>query len=98
LATSMEKVREGHRRWKDAMEKAFPGFAESIEYEGKNLQLNFTRYAYAVVPMEIDIQSPNIEGLYFAGDSIWSVGAPMSDKVFQIAFPLCERILEYTRK
>jgi len=97
LTSPIEKVREGNRRWKEAMEKAFPGFAEAIEFESMNLQLNFTRYAYAVVPTEIDIQSPNIQGLYFAGDSIWSVGNPMSDKVFQLAFPLCERILEYIR-
>lgn len=97
LTASMEKVREGNRRWKEAMEKAFPGFAQSIEFEGMNLQLNFSRYAYAVVPTEIDIQSPNIQGLYFGGDSIWSVGSAASDKAFQIAFPLCERVLEYMR-
>ena len=97
LTSPMEKVQEGNRRWKEDVEKAFPGFIESIEFEGMNLQLNFTRYAYAVVPTEIDIQSPNIQGLYFAGDSIWSVGHPVSDKTFQIAFPLCERILDYIR-
>ena len=79
------------------MEKAFPGFNDAIEDEAINLQLNFTRYAYAIVPTEVDIQSPNIKGLYFGGDSIRSVGTPMSDKCFQLAFPLCERILEYVR-
>ena len=97
IPVQMEKVREAHQRWKDAMEKAFPGFNEAIEYEGMNLQLNFTRYAYAVVSTEIDIQAPNIEGLYFGGDSIRSVGTPMSDKCFQLAFPLCERITKYRR-
>jgi len=80
-----------------SMEKAFPGFNNAIEYEGMNLQLNFSRYAYAVVSTEIDIQSPNIEGLYFAGDSIWSVGKPMSDKCYEIAFPLCEKVTQYLR-
>lgn len=97
IPVQMEKVREAHQRWKDAMEKAFPGFNEAIEYEGMNLQLNFTRYAYAVVSTEIDIQMPNIEGLYFGGDSIRSLGTPMSDKCFQLAFPLCEKITKYLR-
>ena len=77
------------------MEKAFPGFNDAIEFEGTNLQLNSTRYAYAVVPKEIDVQSPNIKGLYFGGDSIRSIGTPMSDKCFQLASPICERVLDY---
>ena len=97
LDPSIDTVWAAHRRWKESVEKAFPGFSGAIEHEGMNLQLNFTRYAYAVVETEIDIQSPNIQGLYFGGDSIWAVGNPMSDKCFQIAFPLCERILEYVR-
>ncbi|UCC60245.1 MAG: NAD(P)-binding protein [Dehalococcoidia bacterium] len=97
LNPTMETVRAAHRRWKESVEKAFPGFNDAIEYEGINLQLNFTRYAYAIVQTELDIQSPNIKGLYFGGDSIWAVGNPMSDKCFQIAFPLCERILENIR-
>lgn len=86
-----------HKRWKESVEKAYPGFNEAIEYEGINLQLNFSRYAYAVVPEEIDFKSPNIQGLYFTGDSIWAVGNAMSDKCFQIAFPLCEAIMDYIR-
>jgi len=89
---------EAHGRWKDAVEKAFPGFNDAIEFESINLQLNFVRYAYAVVPKEIDIQSPNIKGLYFGGDSIRSIGTPMSDKCFQLAFPICERVLDYLGK
>jgi hypothetical protein len=97
LSPTMTQVREAHKRWKESVEKAFPGFNEAIEYEGMNLQLNFSRYAYAVVPTELDIQSPNIEGLYFAGDSIWAVGNAMTDKCFQLAFPLCERIRDHIR-
>ena len=80
------------------MAKAYPGFHEAIEFEGMNLLLNNTRYAMTRVPTEIDIQSPNIQGLYFAGDSIGTVcaqGTQMSDKCYQMAFPLCERIVDY---
>jgi phytoene dehydrogenase-like protein len=95
LTAPMEKVREAFRRWKEGVEKGFPGFTKAIEYEGMNLQLCFTRYAYAVVPVEIDFQPPNLKGLYFAGDSIRSVSTQMSDKCFQIAFPVCESIMDY---
>lgn len=97
LTSPMEKVWEANNRFKDVVEKVFPGFIGSIEFEGLNLQLNWGRYAWAVVSTEIDIQSPNIEGLYFAGDSIQSVGSMASDKIYQMAFPLCERILDYLR-
>jgi hypothetical protein len=95
LTAPMEKVREAFRRWKEGVEKGFPGFNKAIQYEGMNLQLNFTRYAYAVVPVEIDFQPPNLKGLYFAGDSIRSVSTQMSDKCFQIAFPICDSVLDY---
>ena len=97
LTGRMDMVRQANARWKQSVEKGFPGFNEAIEREDMNLQLNFTRYAYAVVPVELDIQSPNIEGLYFAGDSVRSVSAQMSDKCFDHAFPLCERIGGYLR-
>jgi len=95
LNPTMDKVKAAHNAWKESIEKPFPGFNDAIEYEGMNLQLNFTRYAYAVVPTELEIQSPNIEGLYFGGDSIWALGKPMQDKCYEIAFPLCDRIREY---
>jgi hypothetical protein len=88
-------VNKAKKRWKDAVEKAYPGFVESIEHEEMSLQLNWGRYAYAVVPTEIDLQSPNIRGLYFAGDTIWSVSSMVSDKIYQMVFPLAERILKY---
>ena len=97
LTSPIEKVWEANTRWKKSMDKVFPGFIESIEFEGLNLQLNWGTYAWAAVPTEIDLQSPNIRGLYFAGDSVWSIGGMASDKVFQMAFPLQERILEYIR-
>jgi len=98
IPSRMENVREAYRRFKVGMEKAYPGFNEAIEFEGMNLLLNNTRYAMARVPTEIDIQSPNIQGLYFAGDSIRTVcteGTQMSDKCYQMAFPLRERIMNY---
>ena len=61
------------------------------------MQLNWGRYAWAKVPVEIDVQSPNIRGLFFAGDSIRSVASMVSDKIYEMAFPLMERILEYRR-
>ena len=97
LTAPMEKVRQANKMFKDAMEKAFPGFNKAIEHEGLNVQLSHGRYAYGPVPVEVNIQSPNIQGLYFAGDSIWNVGQPASEKVFQIAFPLCERIVKQLR-
>lgn len=97
LTSPPEVVNEAIRRWEDAAEKAFPGFNKAIEHKGMSLQLNWGRYAWAKVPTEIDIESPNIKGLYFAGDSIRSVASMVSDKIYQMAFPLCERILEHIR-
>jgi phytoene dehydrogenase-like protein len=97
LTSPLQMVNKAKQRWKDAVEKAYPGFVESIEHEEMSLNLNWGRYAYAVVPTEIDIQSPNIRGLYFAGDTIWSVSSMVSDKIYQMVFPLCERVLEYVR-
>jgi hypothetical protein len=93
----METVKEANRRWEEAVEKAFPGFAKAIEFRGMTLQLNWGRYSWAAVPTEIDMQSPNIRGLYFGGDTIRSVTSMVSDKIYQMVFPLCERIIKYLR-
>jgi len=95
LTSPMNMVNAAKKRWKDAVDKAYPGFVDSIEHEEYSLQLNWGRYAYAVVPTEIDIQSPNIQGLYFAGDTIWSVSSMVSDKIYQMVFPLRDTILQY---
>jgi len=42
-------------------------------------------------------RSPNIKGLYFAGDTIWSVSSMVSDKIYQMVFPLFEKIKKYLR-
>ena len=71
------------------MEKAFPGFRESIEAKGVTLQLNWGRHAWGIVPEEIDVKCPTVRGLYFAADSVRSVASLASDKVFEVAM-LCE--------
>ncbi|UCG82525.1 MAG: FAD-dependent oxidoreductase, partial [Dehalococcoidia bacterium] len=97
LTSPPEVVNEAIRRWEEGVEKAFPGFNAAIEEKGMSLQLNWGRYAWAKVPVEIDVQSPNIRGLFFAGDSIRSVASMVSDKIYEMVFPLLERILEYKR-
>ena len=97
LTSPPEIVNEAIRRWEEGVEKAFPGFNAAIEQKGMSLQLNWGRYAWAKVPVEIDIQSPNIKGLFFAGDSIRSVASMVSDKIYEMAFPLLEKILAYKR-
>ena len=97
LTSPPEMANEAIRRWEAAVEKAFPGFNKAIQFKGKSLQLNWGRYAYAVVPTEIDLQSPNIKGLYFAGDTIWSISSMVSDKIYQMVFPLFDKIKKYLR-
>jgi len=96
-ASAPEMVNAAINRWEAAVEKVFPGFARAIEHKGKSLQLNWGRYAFAVVPTELDLQSPNIGGLYFAGDTIWSVSSMVSDKIYQTVFPLRDRVMKYLR-
>ena len=97
LTSPPDVVNQAIARWEDAVTKVFPDFPRAIEHKGMSLQLNWGRYAWAKVPTEIDLQSPNIRGLFFAGDSIWSVASMVSDKIYQMVFPLCERILKYMR-
>ena len=97
LTSPPDVVNQAIARWEEAVTKVFPDFAKAIEFKGMSLQLNWGRYAWAKVPTEIDIESPNIKGLYFAGDSIRSVTSMVSDKIYQMVFPLCERILKYMR-
>jgi hypothetical protein len=71
------------------MERAFPGFQKSIEVKGLTLQLNWGRFAWGIVPEEIDVKSPTVKGLYFAADSVRNVASLASDKVYEVAL-LCE--------
>ena len=71
------------------MERAFPGFLESIEAKATTLQLNWGRFAWGIVPEEIDVKSPTVKGLYFSADSVRNVASLASDKVYEVAL-LCE--------
>jgi hypothetical protein len=93
----MPVLKEAIGRWEEAVEKVYPQFREMIEHKGMTLQLNWGRYSWAAVPAEIDIASPNVKGLFFGGDTIRSVTSMVSDKIFQMAFPLRESVLEYLR-
>ncbi|HEY50043.1 MAG TPA: NAD(P)-binding protein [Dehalococcoidia bacterium] len=97
LISPPEVVNEAVRRWENAVTKVFPDFPKAIEHKGMSLQLNWGRYAWAKVPTEIDLQSPNIRGLFFAGDSIRSVTSMVSDKIYQMVFPLYEMVSKYMR-
>jgi len=78
--------------WEAAMEKAFPGFQETIEYKTYTLQLNWGRFSLGSVPAEIEVRCPTTEGLYFAGDSPHTVASLASDKVFEVA-KYCEQAI-----
>ncbi len=97
LTSPPEMVNEAIKRWEAAVDKVFPGFTKAIQFKGRSLQLNWGRYAYSVVPTEIDLQSPNIKGLYFAGDTIWSISSMVSDKIYQMVFPVSDKIKKYLR-
>ena len=74
------------------MEKAFPGFMDSIEEKALTLQLNWGRHPWGIVPEEIDVKSPTVQGLYHAADSVRNVASLASDKVFEIAL-LCDEAI-----
>ena len=95
LTSPPETVDLAIKRWEDAVEKVFPDFRAAIEHKGRSLQLNWGRYAWAKVPAEIDMVSPNIKGLFFAGDSIRSVASMVSDKIFEMAFPLRDSVMGF---
>ena len=89
MDSSREAVNQCIAAWEGAMERAFPGFRESIEAKGMTLQLNWGRFAWGIVPEEIDVKSPKVKGLYFAADSVRNVASLASDKVYEVAL-LCE--------
>lgn len=97
LDTSLAIVEKALARWERGMEKAFPGFSELVEYKTFSLQLNCGRYSNALVPVEIDVKCPGLEGLYFAGDSVRSCGTLASDKVFEVAELCTDAILAELR-
>ena len=93
LDTSLAMVEKALARWERGMNKAFPGFSELVDYKTFTLQLNCGRYSNALVPVEIDVKCPGLEGLYLAGDSVRSCGTLASDKVFEVAELCADAIL-----
>jgi hypothetical protein len=90
--SDLNKVEKALGCWEGAMEKAFPGFQETIDYKTYTLQLNWGRFSLGSVPAEIEVRSPTTEGLYFAGDSPHTVASLASDKVFEVA-KYCEQAI-----
>ncbi len=93
LDSSPEMVRKAIERWEASMQKVFPGFMSLVEAKVSNLQLNWGRYAYSVMPEELSVKALGLEGLYFAGDSILSVSSLASDKVYDVALQCAEAVL-----
>jgi hypothetical protein len=92
LESDLNRVQQALVNWENTMEKALPGFKETIEYKTYSLQLNWGRYTWARVPTEIRVKCPTVQGLYFAGDSVHTVASLASDKVYEIA-KYCEEAI-----
>ncbi|MFI5394299.1 MAG: FAD-dependent oxidoreductase [Candidatus Binatia bacterium] len=93
LDASPQMVRKAVERWDAAVEKIFPDFRRLIEARVCNLQLNWGRYSWSVVPQELSVKAPATDGLYFAGDSILSVSSLASDKVYDVALQCAKAVL-----
>ncbi|MFQ5666835.1 MAG: NAD(P)-binding protein [Candidatus Binatia bacterium] len=93
LDSSPPMVRKAIERWETAVKKVFPDFGELVEARVCNLQLNWGRYSYSVMPEELSVQAPGVEGLFFAGDSILSVSSLASDKVYDVALQCADAVL-----
>jgi hypothetical protein len=95
LDTSPAMVRKAIARWEAAVQKVFPDFSRMIEARVYNLQLNWGRYSWCVMPKELSVRAQGVEGLYFAGDSILSVSSLASDKVYDVALQCAQAVLEH---
>ncbi len=93
LDASPVMVRKAMEQWERSMRKAFPEFDRYVEARVYNLQLNWGRYAYSVVPQELSVQAPGVKGLFFAGDSVLSVSSLASDKVYDVAAQCADAVL-----
>ena len=93
LDASPAMVRKAIERWEQAVQKVFPDFTRLVEARVCNLQLNWGRYAYSVMPQEVSVKALGVDGLYFAGDSILSVSSLASDKVYDVALQCADAIL-----
>lgn len=92
LQSDLNQVEKALNNWEDAMDKAFPGFRTKIEHKAHTLQLNWGRYTWALVPTEVKVKCPTVQGLYFAGDSVHTVASLASDKVYEVA-KYCEEAI-----
>ncbi|MBI4514321.1 MAG: NAD(P)-binding protein [Deltaproteobacteria bacterium] len=95
LDASPAMVRKAINKWEAAVEKVFPDFTRQVEARVYNLQLNWGRYSYSVMPRELSVRALGVEGLYFAGDSILSVSSLASDKVYDVALQCAEAVLNH---
>ena len=93
LDADPEMVRKAMWQWEKSMKKVFPEFDRYVEARVYNLQLNWGRYSYSVVPEELSVTAPGVRGLHFAGDSILSVSSLASDKVYDVALQCAEAVL-----
>lgn len=94
LDASPVMVHKAMQRWEDSVKKVLPDFDRYVEARVYNLQLNWGRYAYSVVPEELSVKAPGVRGLYFAGDSILSVSSLASDKIYDVALQCAEAVLK----
>lgn len=92
LDASPDKVRQAMRQWEHSVGKVFPDFQGCIEARAYNLQVNWGRYSYALMPTELSVTAPGVTGLHFAGDSILSVSSLASDKVYDVALQCAEAV------
>ncbi len=93
LDASPEMVRKAIDQWERAVKRVFPDFTRLVEAKVCNLQLNWGRYSYSVMPEELGVKALGLEGLYFAGDSILSVSSLASDKVYDVALQCADTVL-----
>lgn len=93
LDASPPMVQKAMQRWEEAVKKVFPDFERQVEARVYNLQLNWGRYSYSVLPEELSVTAPGVEGLHFAGDSILSVSSLASDKVYDVATRCADAVL-----
>ena len=95
LDSSPDMVRKAIDQWETSMQKVFPDFMRCVEAKVYNLQLNWGRYSYSVMPEELSVKALGLDGLYFAGDSILSVSSLASDKVYDVALQCAEAVLSH---
>ncbi len=95
LDASPVMVRKATERWEASVQKVFPDFGRLVEARVCNLQLNWGRYSYSVMPQELSVRALGLDGLFFAGDSILSVSSLASDKVYDVALQCAAAVMNH---